>query len=379
MTEEKESQKKKYAGGPVLPRFSSRDKVRVVGLYVPILAATVFEFVASEGIGGMSIVLAGLGIVAYVFDLRHGVDADHIAAIDNTTRKLMSEGKKPLSVGTWFSLGHSTVVIALIVALVLSTRAVAGSLDLLQSSGAMIGTAISGVFLWIIGLVNVVIVVGIYKVYSELRTGKLSSAQLENLLNKRGFLNRYFSFLFRLIKGPWQIYPIGVLFGLGFDTASEIALIAISVGIGVSSSVPVWAILILPFMFTCGMVLVDTTDGVAMLMAYGWAFLKPVRKIYYNLTITIISVLVAFFIGTVELFQVLAEEMRFSGPSWNWLASLDFETLGIAIVGIFVAAWIASVAIYKIKRIEETTISIPQSDINSPTLASTTLTQSRDQ
>ena len=267
--------------------LSRSEKFEIVLVYLPIVVATVIGFVAATIIGNVSAVLAGLGIVAYILGLRHGVDADHIAAIDNTTRKLMQEGKKPLTVGTWFSLGHSTIVVGLIVLLVISTRAITGSIPLLQSDGAVLGTAISGAFLCIIGLVNVAIVLGIYNIYKELKIGRLEHAQLEELLNKRGFLNRYFSPLFKIVKKPWQIYPIGVLFGLGFDTASEVALIAISVGVGVSSSVPLWMILALPFMFTCGMVLVDTTDGVAMRVAYGWAFLKPIRKIYYNLTITL--------------------------------------------------------------------------------------------
>ena len=288
--------------------------------------------------------------MAYILGLRHGVDADHIAAIDNTTRKLMQEGKKPLTVGTWFSLGHSTIVVGLIVLLVISTRAITGSIPLLQSDGAVLGTAISGAFLWIIGLVNVAIVLGIYNIYKELKNGRLDHAQLEEaLLNKRGFLNRYFSPLFKIVKKPWQIYPIGVLFGLGFDTASEVALIAISVGVGVSSSVPLWMILVLPFMFTSGMVLVDTTDGVAMRVAYGWAFLKPIRKIYYNLTITLISILVAFLVGGVEILQVLSGELNLTGGFWNWLDSLDFETLGVGIVSIFVVSWLVSIVVYKVQ------------------------------
>ncbi len=222
--------------------LSSGEKIKIVGIYLPIIGATIFGFVASTIIGNMSVALAGLGIVAFVFGLRHGVDADHIAAIDNTTRKLMQEGKKPLTVGTWFSLGHSTIVIGLIIGLVFSTREIATSIPAFQSAGAIIGTAVSGTFLWLIGLINVVIVFGIYRIYKQIKTGKLNSEQLEELLNKRGFLNRYFSPLFRIIKKPFQIYPIGVLFGLGFDTASEVALIAISVGVGVSSSVPVWMI-----------------------------------------------------------------------------------------------------------------------------------------
>lgn len=334
--------------------LSREEKIKIVIIYVPIVVATVFGFVASTIIGNMSIPLAGLGIVAYVFGLRHGVDADHIAAIDNTTRKLMQEGKKPLTVGTWFSLGHSTIVVGMIVALVISTRAIANSIPSLQNMGSIIGTSVSGVFLCIIGLINIVIVLGIYKTYKELRAGKLDEAQLEEQLNKRGFLNRYFSTLFKIVRKPWQIYPIGVLFGLGFDTASEVALIAISVGIGISSSIPIWMILVLPFMFTCGMVLVDTTDSITMRIAYGWAFLKPIRKIYYNLTITIISILVAFAIGGVEVLQILAGELQLSGTVWNWLENLDFETLGYGIIAIFLVSWLVSIAVYKYKRIENT-------------------------
>ena len=336
--------------------LSTSEKIRIALIFIPIIAATVLGFVASTIIGEMSVPLAGLGIAAYVFGLRHGVDADHIAAIDNTTRKLMHDGKRPLTVGTWFSLGHSTIVVGMIVALVISTRAIAGSIPGLQGAGAIIGTSVSGTFLAIIGLINVVIAIGIYRAYKEVKRGQVNELQLEELLNKRGFLNRYFGSLFKIVQKPWQIYPIGVLFGLGFDTASEVALIAISVGVGVSASVPIWMILVLPFMFTCGMVLVDTTDSITMRMAYGWAFLKPIRKVYYNLTITTISVLVAFVIGGVELLQVLSGQLGLNGSFWSWLGNLDFETLGYGIIGIFVISWIASIAIYKYKRIESTDI-----------------------
>lgn len=333
--------------------LSRSEKFGLVSLYLPIILATILGFVAAAAIGRISTVLAGLGAVAFVLGLRHGLDADHIAAIDNTTRKLMQDGKRPFTVGTWFSLGHSTIVVGLIVLLVLSTRAITGSIPLLQSDGAVLGTAVSGAFLWIIGGVNILIALGIYRIYSEMRAGKLDPDQLEELLNKRGFLNRYFSALFRVVRKPWQIYPIGVLFGLGFDTASEVALIAISVGVGVSSSVPLWMVLVLPFLFTCGMVIADTTDGVTMALAYGWAFLKPARKIYYNLTITIVSILVAFAVGAVEVLQVLSSELHLSGGLWNTLNGVNFESLGFLIVAIFVASWIVSIAVYKYKRFEE--------------------------
>lgn len=341
--------------------FSSLERLQIAGLYLPIIGATVVGFVASALVGKLSLALAGLGIVAYVLGLRHGIDADHIAAIDNTTRKLMQEGKKPLAVGTWFSLGHSTMVVGLIIALVLSTRAVLGSIPGLASTGAIIGTTISGTFLWLIGLVNVIIVLGLYKIYKQLRIGELNSRELESLLGGRGLMSRYFSPLFRIIKKPWQIYPVGILFGLGFDTASEVALVAISVGVGVSSGIPITAVLILPFMFTCGMVLVDTTDGVAMRMAYSWAFSNPIRKVYYNLTVTIISVLVAFLIGGLELMQVISGELNLQGAYWIWFGNLNFETLGIMIVAIFLVSWIASFAIYKFKKIDSAPIPLANS------------------
>jgi high-affinity nickel-transport protein len=304
-------------------------------------------------VGKLSVLLAGLGIVTFVFGLRHGVDADHIAAIDNTTRKLMQENQRPFTVGLWFSLGHSTIVVALIVALVLATRTIVGHIPALQSSGTIIGSTVSGIFLWLIGIVNVIILLSIYRLFQQMRHGNLDQEKLESLLDDRGFMNRYFRPLFKIVRRPWQIYPIGVLFGLGFDTATELALIAISVGIGVSSSIPVWMILVLPYMFTCGMVLVDTTDGVMMRMAYGWAFLNPIRKIYYNLTVTVISILVALAIGTVELMQVIGMELGLSGPTWQWLDSLDFETIGFAIIIIFLVSWLISVAIWKSKRLDE--------------------------
>jgi len=332
---------------------SGKEKATVAMVYAAILIITVVAFSASVAIGRVSIQLAGLGVVAYVFGLRHGVDADHIAAIDNTTRKLIQDGKRPFTVGTWFSLGHSTIVVGLIVGLVLATRAIASNIPVLQSGGAAIGTLVSGVFLFLIGLLNAVIVLGVYGVFKRLRQGKLNQKELEELLDKRGFLNRFFKPLFKMISEPWQIYPIGVLFGLGFDTASEVALIAISVGVGASASIPIYYILVLPLMFTCGMVLVDTTDGVTMRLAYGWAFLNPVRKIFYNLTVTIISVLVAFVIGGIEVLQVLSMEFGLNGGFWDWLDGLNFESIGYGIVAIFVIAWAASVLVWRYKKFEQ--------------------------
>lgn len=336
--------------------LSRIERFKVLAIYALIAVATCLGLVASIAIGRVSVVLAGLGVVAYVFGLRHGVDADHIVAIDNTTRKLMQQKERPLTVGMWFSLGHSTVVVVLIVALVVATKAVMGYIPDLQNVGALVGTSVSGVFLWLIGLINIVIVLGIYRVFRSLREGRLDQAELENLLDNRGFMNRYLRPLFRIVRKPWQIFPIGILFGLGFDTASEIALIALSVGIGVSSSVPIWMILVLPFMFTCGMVLVDTTDGIMMRVAYGWAFLQPLRKIYYNLTVTVISVLVAIVIGTVELLQVASRELGLGGAFWGWVASLDFGAIGFGIIGLFVGSWVVSMVYWRYKRFDEVSI-----------------------
>jgi high-affinity nickel-transport protein len=329
------------------------EKITMGLIYAGIVVITVFAFVVSLIVGRMSVPLAGLGIVAYVFGLRHGVDADHIAAIDNTTRKLIQEGKRPLTVGTWFSLGHSTVVVGLIVGLVMATRAIAESIPALQSGGAMVGTLVSGVFLFLIGLLNTIIVLGIYRVFKQLRQGNLNQKELEEYLNKRGFMNRFFRPLFTIVRAPWQIFPIGALFGLGFDTASEVALIAVSLGVGVSANIPIYYILVLPLMFTCGMVFVDTTDGFTMRMAYGWAFLNPVRKVFYNLSVTIMSVLVAFVIGGVEVLQVLSTELNLNGGFWESLNGLNFETIGYAIVAIFAAAWIASVIVWKYRKYDQ--------------------------
>ena len=345
----------------LIPTVSSRlglareEKARILVLYLVLAIATSLGFIGSivVGRGSDSPIFFGLCIAAFVLGLRHGVDADHIVAIDNTTRKLMHEGKRPFTVGTWFSLGHSTVVVGLTVLLVLATKVVVQSNPILESTGTVIGTAVSGTFLFLIGVINALIVVGVYRVFQNLRRGRLNESELNELLENRGFLNRYFKGLFRIVRKPWQIYPVGVLFGLGFDTASEILLFALAVSFGVASRVPIWMVLILPLMFTLGMVLVDTTDGVTMCVAYGWAFVKPLRKIYYNLTITVISVLVAFVIGTVELLQVLSGELNLRGPFWVWLARLDFETIGFGIIGIFVVSWLGSVALWRYKRFDE--------------------------
>jgi high-affinity nickel-transport protein len=332
---------------------SSAEKTKIGTVYGAIAAVTVLSMVAAAILGHVSPVLNGLGIVAYVLGLRHGVDADHIAAIDNTTRKLMQQGKPRFTVGTWFSLGHSTIVVGLIAIIVFVTRDVIGQIPTLQNLGDIVGTLVSGAFLFVIGFINLLIVFGVYHLFKQAKSGKMKEEELEEYMQKRGFLNRLFRPLFKFVNDAWQIYPIGVLFGLGFDTATEVALIAISVGVGVSSTVPLWQILVLPLLFTCGMVLTDTTDGVTMRLAYGWAFLTPLKKIYYNLTVTVMSVIVAFVIGGVELAQVLAIEFNLSSGFWSWLEKLDFETMGFAIVAVFVITWVSAFGIWKYKKYDQ--------------------------
>lgn len=329
-----------------------QEKKQILVVYSIIGLATLFAFAASSVIGSTSIAIFGFGIVAFIFGLRHGLDADHIAAIDSTTRKLMQQGKRPLTVGTWFSLGHSTVVAALVVALVLSTRSIIEYLPILRSEGALFGTALSASVLTLLGLMNVGIAYGIYKLYKEMKGNTLDAQELAGLLDKRGFMNRLLSPLFKVVEKSWQAYPMGILFGLGFDTASEIALIGVSVGLAITSTnIPMWAILILPLLFGCGMVLVDTTDGIIMRMAYGWSALNPLRKIYYNLTLTVTTVLITFIIGGVELFQIVSTELKLEGPFWTWLNGIDFESLGYGVIAVFVCAGI--VAMIAFRRVEK--------------------------
>jgi len=262
-------------------------------------------------------------------------------------------------VGTWFSLGHSTIVTLMIAGFVVATEFIKNNYPAFETYGAVLGTLISGAFLIIIGLVNLVIFAEVYKIFKGLRSGELDSKKLEDQLQKRGFLYRYFGRLFRVVEEPWHIYPIGVLFGLGFDTATEVIIIAIAITFAAATGISLLVIMILPLLFTCGMVLSDTTDGFAMRYAYGWAFLKPIRKVYYNLTLTILSVMVAFAVGGVEFLQILSSELGWGGPFWSVVDGVDFETLGIGIVIMFVGAWALAMAIYRMKGYEKSGIGPP--------------------
>jgi high-affinity nickel-transport protein len=294
--------------------------------------------------------LSGLVVIAYSLGLRHAVDADHIAAIDNTTRKLMSDGRRPVAVGTFFSLGHATIVIVLSLLLAISSSFVTTHLPRFQSIGSLIGTAVSSFFLLLIGIINLIILLQLVSIWREVRKGSsYNDKDLHDHLANRGLLARIFRPLLRSIKASWQMYFVGLLFGLGFDTASEIALLSLAAATG-TTSMPIWAIMLLPLAFTAGMALVDSLDGILMLGAYGWAYLSPVRKLYYNLNITLISVVIALLIGGIEALQLVSEKLSWQGIFSRGLRSIDLGDLGFLIIGIFILAWLVSYAVYKIKR-----------------------------
>ena len=296
--------------------------------------------------------LVGLGLTAYLFGLRHAFDADHIAAIDNTTRKLLQQGGRPMGVGFFFSLGHSTIVFSLATGLALAARTVNSEVPAFQDYGGSIGSGVSGAFLWVIGILNLIVLIDIIRIFRDMRGGEYDRERLENRLLERGMMSRFFGRFFRLINHSWQMYPLGLLFGLGFDTATEVGLLALAAGVA-THAVPLFAILSLPILFAAGMSLMDTLDGAFMSHAYGWAFSNPIRKIYYNITVTSLSIVVALAIGTVELLQVLATKLALTGGFWDTLNRLDFETLGYGIVALFVLMWAMSVAVWKLRRIED--------------------------
>ena len=301
-------------------------------------------------------VMLGLGGLAYAFGLRHAFDADHISAIDNTTRKLLQEGKKPLGVGFFFSLGHSTVVFLIAVALGFATQFVVSNVisanGQLKSVGGLIGTGVSGVFLLLIGIVNLIILLDILKLFRRMRAGEYDRDALEHELVAGGLLTRLFGRLFRLITHSWQMYLVGFLFGLGFDTASEISFLAISAG-AAAQHIPIYALISLPLIFAAGMSLMDTADGAFMSQAYSWAFSNPVRKVFYNLTVTALSVFVALFVGLFELSQLLIQQLHLRGSVWDAIGGMDLGVMGFVIVGAFIVTWAGALLIYRGLHVEE--------------------------
>jgi high-affinity nickel-transport protein len=335
--------------------------LHVVGFFV-LLGVVVPEHLhlGRTGLFGL-----GVGITAYTLGLRHAFDADHIAAIDNTTRKLMHEGQRPLSVGFFFSLGHSTVVFVLVGLFALGVKGLGGAISSdssgLHTAGAVAGPVISGSFLLLIGILNLLILVGIVGVFRRMRGGELDDAELDVQLARRGLLNRIYGRATRAVRKPWQMYPLGLLFGLGFDTATEVALLA-AAGAAAAGGLPWYAILCLPVLFAAGMSLLDTIDGAFMNFAYGWAFATPVRKLFYNITVTTLSVVVALVIGTIELLSVLANELSLSGGVWTLVAGVNLNLLGFVIVGLFVATWAIAFAAWRLGRMEERwSMSAPES------------------
>ena len=297
----------------------------------------------------------GLGLTAYVLGMRHAFDADHIAAIDNVTRKLMAEGKRPLSVGFWFSLGHSSVVFGLCLLLSAGIH-VAGAVkdqsSTLQTTTGLVGTLVSGVFLLLIGIINLVILRGIVTVFRRMRRGDFDEDTLEDHLNNRGLMNRILGRVTRAVRKPWHMYPTGLLFGLGFDTATEVGLLLIAGG-ATAASVPWYGMLTLPILFAAGMSLLDSIDGCFMNFSYGWAFSKPVRKVYYNITITGLSVAVALIIGTIEIVSLLTEKLGIHDGPLAWIGGLDLNHVGYAIVALFVVTWLVALGVWRWGRIEE--------------------------
>jgi nickel/cobalt transporter (NiCoT) family protein len=291
-------------------------------------------------------ILLPAAFLAYTFGLRHAVDADHIAAIDNTTRKLMQDGQRPVGVGLFFSLGHSTVVVGLSILIALSAGIVS-DIPTFREIGGLIGTTVSAVFLLVIGSINLLVLLDVYRMFRRVASGgAYSEESLEDYLNNRGLLARLFRPALRMIRKSWHMYPLGVLFGLGFDTASEVALLGLAATSG-ANHLPIALILLLPALFAAGMSLVDATDGVMMLGAYGWAYMKPIRKLYYNLNITLVSVLIAFGVGGIEILGIVADRLGLSGGVWDFVADLDFGIIGFGIVAIFGLSWAISTAIYR--------------------------------
>jgi high-affinity nickel-transport protein len=324
---------------------------RIVAIGGLLVAANVIVWTCALVVFHDHPVLLGTSLLAYGFGLRHAVDADHIAAIDNVTRKLMQDGKQPLAAGFFFSLGHSTIVILATIGIVLATTAFQYRLEDFRAVGGLIGVSVSSAFLLIIAAINVVILVNVYKAFQRVKSGDSYVADdLDLMLVQGGLLARIFRRLFRMVQHSWHMYPLGFLFGLGFDTATEIGLLGIAAA-QASNGLPIWSILVFPALFTAGMTLIDTADSILMTGAYGWALAKPVRKLYYNLTITFASVVVAVLIGGVQALNLIASKLGLSGGLWDAVGNLNdvFGALGFVIVGVFVACWLGSMLIYRLK------------------------------
>ncbi len=342
--------------------LSAQERQRLLAMFGVIffllIGGTILMFAATSGHYRLSDGTTfgwGTGLLALSLGMRHAFDADHISAIDNTTRKLMSEGQRPMGVGFFFSLGHSSVVTALAVVLNFGIKSLGGQVkdphSALHHYTGLIGTTVSGSFLMLIAILNLIVLVGVIKVFRQMRQGLFNEEQLEKHLDSRGFMMRFFGPIARRIDASWKMYPLGILFGLGFDTATEVALLVLA-GSSVVAGLPWWAILSLPMLFAGGMSLLDTIDGSFMNFAYGWAFSKPVRKVYYNIVITGLSVLVALFIGGLEVCQVLAQQLNFAGGFWDYALAFNINKAGFIIVMMFVVVWGSALLIWRFGKIE---------------------------
>ncbi|MGB8364472.1 MAG: HoxN/HupN/NixA family nickel/cobalt transporter [Rhizomicrobium sp.] len=327
-------------------------RVRITAFYAFLIGANIMAWLWALATCHDHPILMGTCLLAYTFGLRHAVDADHIAAIDNVTRKLMQDGKRPITVGFFFSLGHSSIVVLASAAIAATALVFRQDFDSFQEVGGIIGTLVSSFFLLAIAGMNIVILVGLYRTFQRVKSGgRYVEEDINALLAGRGLLARIFRPLFSVIRQSWQMYPLGVLFGLGFDTATEIGLLGISAA-EAAKGMPIWSILVFPALFTAGMSLVDTTDGILMLGAYGWAFVKPIRKLFYNMTVTTVSVVVALLIGCVEAAGLLASKFKFQGAFPHFIGELNdsSSTLGYVIIAIFTLSWLLSAAIYHLKH-----------------------------
>jgi high-affinity nickel-transport protein len=339
----------------MIERASCGVREKVIAIYALLIGMNIAAWGLAFWAFSSHPILLGTALLAYTFGLRHAVDADHISAIDNVTRKLMQDGKRPVGVGFFFSLGHSTIVVGLTVAIAVAAGVVKTHLPGLQKAGELIGTSVSASFLLLVAAINLIVLVDIFRAFRSAHRGETYDDRgIDDMLDSRGLIGRFFRPLMKIVDKSWKMYPIGVLFGLGFDTATEVGLLGIA-AVEAGKGLPVADILIFPLLFTAGMSLLDTTDGVLMLGAYGWAFVKPMRKLYYNMVITLVSVLVALIVGGIEASSVIADRMGWTGGLWDGVRSLsdNFGTIGFVIVGVFVASWLISTAVYKLRRYDE--------------------------
>jgi high-affinity nickel-transport protein len=337
-----------------LALFTPREWGKLGGMFGFVTLLHVLGWGLFVGVASRYPAFAGAGVLAYTFGLRHAFDADHISAIDDTTRFMLQKGKRPLGVGFFFSLGHSSIVFSLAFGLAFAAKAVESRIPEWQAFGSTVGASVSGVFLWVIGVLNLIVLLEIIRIWGRMKQGTYHREHLEELLLQRGFVNRILGGRAqKLINHSWQMYPLGLLFGLGFDTASEVGLLALTAGVA-TGKVSFWAVISLPLLFAAGMSLMDTTDGALMTKAYGWAFSSPLRKIWYNITTTSLSVAVALLIGSIEILQVISSKLGWKGAFFGFLnGKLDFGVLGYIIVAMFLIAWIGSVLLWKVRRVEE--------------------------